>query len=549
MAFSWQEETYAAGTTDISVDIEYLDKSYINVYLDGVLSTAYSWSSDVLITLTSALSESTVVTLVRRTDKEALYIAFGDGAAFIRENLDTQNTQFLHLAQELVEGRSIDGFYGDLSMNGYRITNLGTPTSDTDAVNKVYVDGLVDAEHDARVAADNAEYTARVAADVSLQSQITGSAPVLSAERSVVSWHGQHITNSVAIPDNVNAFSIGPQITIEPGQEVTVGAGSYWNVFGKVLESDELYNVTANNLITEGGGTTVAVDEIVVDSDIGTLAAQNSNSVSITGGSIAGITDLAIADGGTGASTAPAARTNLGLGSMATQDAGTVSITGGSITGITDLAISDGGTGASTAAAARTNLGLGTIATQSASSVAITGGSIAGITDLAVADGGTGSSTAAGARSNLGAAASGANTDITSLAGTTAGTDAAAGKVGEVLTATTTATALTSSTATNVASLVLTAGDWDLDGTIRFNTTDAAMTALVGGFNLTSATQPGFPDCYQLAAALNALNQQFSVPRKRINVSTPTTVYLVGLAIFGSGSVTYQGSIRARRAR
>ena len=38
-------------------------------------------------------------------------------------------------------------------------------------------------------------------------------------------------------------------------------------------------------------------------------------------------------------------------------------------------------------------------------------------TDVAVADGGTGSSTAAGARSNLGAAASGANSDITSLAG------------------------------------------------------------------------------------------------------------------------------------
>ena len=50
------------------------------------------------------------------------------------------------------------------------------------------------------------------------------------------------------------------------------------------------------------------------------------------------------------------------------------------------------------------------------SSVNITGGSVTGITDLAVADGGTGASTASAARSNLGAAASGANTDITSLA-------------------------------------------------------------------------------------------------------------------------------------
>lgn len=51
-------------------------------------------------------------------------------------------------------------------------------------------------------------------------------------------------------------------------------------------------------------------------------------------------------------------RTTLGLGTIATQAASLVSITGGSITGITDLAIADGGTGASSAGGARTALGL-----------------------------------------------------------------------------------------------------------------------------------------------------------------------------------------------
>jgi hypothetical protein len=55
---------------------------------------------------------------------------------------------------------------------------------------------------------------------------------------------------------------------------------------------------------------------------------------------------------------ASTARTNLGLGTIATQASNSVTITGGSIAGITDLAIADGGTGASDAAAARTNLGL-----------------------------------------------------------------------------------------------------------------------------------------------------------------------------------------------
>lgn len=66
-----------------------------------------------------------------------------------------------------------------------------------------------------------------------------------------------------------------------------------------------------------------------------------------------------------------------GTGSVAMSK---VAITGGTITGITDLAIGDGGTGASDAAGARANFGLGTIATQNSNSVSITGGAISGVT-------------------------------------------------------------------------------------------------------------------------------------------------------------------------
>ena len=56
--------------------------------------------------------------------------------------------------------------------------------------------------------------------------------------------------------------------------------------------------------------------------------------------------------------TAATARTSLGLGTMATQANTAVNIDGGTINGITDLAVADGGTGASTASAARGTLGL-----------------------------------------------------------------------------------------------------------------------------------------------------------------------------------------------
>lgn len=66
-------------------------------------------------------------------------------------------------------------------------------------------------------------------------------------------------------------------------------------------------------LVASGSGTFVkkTLAETKTILDLGTIASQASNNVSITGGSITGITDLAIADGGTGASTASEAFTAL----------------------------------------------------------------------------------------------------------------------------------------------------------------------------------------------------------------------------------------------
>lgn len=163
MAFSWQEQIKPAGTQDIQCDIEYLDKSYIHVYLDGVETTGYTWTSATNIRLNTALAASTTVLLIRKTEREYLYIEFASGSPFIEVNVDSQNTQFLHLAQELVEGRAIPGFYGTISMNGYRITDLANPINSQDAATKSYVDAAdallgqrIDAEAATRKAADDA---------------------------------------------------------------------------------------------------------------------------------------------------------------------------------------------------------------------------------------------------------------------------------------------------------------------------------------------------------------------------------------------------------
>jgi hypothetical protein len=184
---------------------------------------------------------------------------------------------------------------------------------------------------------------------------------------------------------------------------------------------------------------------------LGSMSQQNANSVTITGGTIGGLSaPLPLTSGGTGSATADGARVNLGLGTIVTQNANNILVTGGNISGVGTLALLNtasgpvvstngvltasaalpinlGGTGADTAEQARINLGLtsgatttvGTIATQDANSVAITGGSISGIIPIAVVSGGTGADNATGARTNLGAAALGNNSDITALTGLT----------------------------------------------------------------------------------------------------------------------------------
>lgn len=395
MAFSWQQQIYPAGAQNVNVDIAYLDKTYIYVYLDGVLTTNYTWASDSVIRLDDALAKSTEVLLVRRTTKEYLFILFASGAPFISENLDTQNTQFLHLAQEMVEGRSIEGFYGDISMNGFKITNLGDGTEPGDAVNKGQLD-----EVDTRVTqleqtwiVPSSSYpwftNTTEETDVLVPGYIfTKAAVYINGVCQTPGYSYEVVDNTIMLADPVPAGThimarLGEDVPNEQGYATTAqlsavdtnlrayadegDAGVLDRLFDlgfigttlpfvenfnwqtAVLSNGQRMNLRIATMINTPAGLDIAgtdsgsailecigVNGLVADL---VLTASSVNNLyfkvyyirwRLAPGSrtfavrqlLTTASSVSVAQGGTGATTAPAARANLGLGVLATKNAG-----------------------------------------------------------------------------------------------------------------------------------------------------------------------------------------------------------------------------------
>jgi hypothetical protein len=147
--------------------------------------------------------------------------------------------------------------------------------------------------------------------------------------------------------------------------------------------------------------------------------------------------------------------------------------------------------------------------------------------------------------------------------GTATNNNAAAGQVGEFVTATVaagSAVALTTATGANVTSISLTAGDWEVDGQVDFSpAATTSVTQYNASCSLTSATLAPQAGGSGLGTdATFTINQAAQVPVStfmaptitvRLSIAATTTVFLVAQAVFTVSTLSAYGTIRARRAR
>lgn len=144
------------------------------------------------------------------------------------------------------------------------------------------------------------------------------------------------------------------------------------------------------------------------------------------------------------------------------------------------------------------------------------------------------------------------------LQGTNTNDSAAAGYLGEYVesvVAEGSAVSLTTATSTDITSISLTAGDWDVVATNAFaHGATTNVTVHLGGISTTSATLPTGP----LGLTIERYGSGGLVPngtvvlytgQVRLSLSATTTVYLVGRASFTVSTCSGYGGISARRVR
>lgn len=170
---------------------------------------------------------------------------------------------------------------------------------------------------------------------------------------------------------------------------------------------------------------------------------------------------VAISNGGTGATSASAARTNLGLGTAATVNTGTSGAAVPLLNGANTWA------SAQTFSVRPTFNGATPWDSANLASPASTAGNLSQFASTTSAQLAALLSDETGSGANV----FGTSPTITTpnIVGVTNGSNAAAGSVGEYVTASPTGISLTTGTTINLTSISLTAGDWDVSGAVEFS--------------------------------------------------------------------------------
>jgi len=145
MATTQNTYTGNGSLTEYSFTFPYLEESDVKVSLDAVdqATSEYSFANATTISFNTAPANGVAIRIYRVTATDSAQATFFAGSAIRAQDLNDNNNQLLYATQETVNRRldSTGGtMTGELDMSTNKIVNVGTPTANTDAATKAYVD-------------------------------------------------------------------------------------------------------------------------------------------------------------------------------------------------------------------------------------------------------------------------------------------------------------------------------------------------------------------------------------------------------------------------
>ena len=163
--------------TDFTVPFDYLKKSFVIVRLGpgttntltggdyGDTGSDYYFLDKTTIRLKVAPASGESLTIRRHTSATERVVTFKDASILKATDLDTSQMQAFHIAEEgrdAINVAIIGDKEGNWDARGHRITNVGAPIKDNDAVNLKYYKKDVEGVYQARLNAEKARDAAKV---------------------------------------------------------------------------------------------------------------------------------------------------------------------------------------------------------------------------------------------------------------------------------------------------------------------------------------------------------------------------------------------------
>ena len=343
MANSFVRYTGNGSTDAYAVPFSYRAQADVNVTIDGVATSAYTWDgAGTTITFTTAPANLTSIEIRRTTSQAARLVDYADGSVLKENDLDTDSFQGFYMGQEAIDDANdrikLDNADFQWDAQSKRIKNVADPTPNTDAVNKQFIStNIPNITTVAGIAADvttvagisaNVTSVASNAANINLVAGSIGSVNTVAADIAKVIAVANDLAEAVSevetVADDLN----------EATSEIDTVATSITNVDAvgtNIANVNTLAPISAN--ITTVAGISANVTSVAgVSANVTTVAGIASNVTTVAGIS-SNVTTVAGDTTNIGNVAGAIANVNLVGGSIAN-----VNLTGGSIANVNTVA-------------------------------------------------------------------------------------------------------------------------------------------------------------------------------------------------------------------